>query len=72
MSLENNSLYRVDDLLKSIWKLYLKHNDGDHQLTDKMMKSAQKQMKKAIVQYNDDQNSELQNWDEAHAYCAAI
>lgn len=37
-----------------------------------MMLSAQKQMKKAIVQYNDDRNSELQNWDEAHAYCAAI
>lgn len=42
VSLENNSSYKIEDLFKSIWKLYLKHNDGDHQLTDKMMLSAQK------------------------------
>lgn len=29
-------------------------------------------MKQTILQYNDDRSSELQNWDEAHAYCAAI
>lgn len=72
VSLENNSVYKIEDLFKSIWKLYLKYNDGDHTLTDKMMRTAQKEIQKTILTYNDDQNSELQYWDEAHAYCAAI
>lgn len=59
VSLENNNMYKIEDLFKSIWKLYLKYNDGDHPLTDKMMRSAQKEIQKTILGYNDEQNAEL-------------
>ena len=37
VSLENNNVYTDKDLFDSIWKLYLKYNDGDLSIAEKMM-----------------------------------